>query len=159
MRRKDREITDKSLIDGIIDRCPVLRVGMYDKEAARPYVLPVSFGWERIEDEWCFYFHCAKVGYKLELIERDSRVCVELDRFAGYGGTGSDSTTWYESCIGFGEAALVSGDEARHGLELLMAHCEREGQEFSSCLDHTAVVCLRVRELSGKSNLSDKPRA
>ena len=44
MRRKDREITDIQQILNIIDKCNILRLGLFDKDY--PYVVPLHYGYE-----------------------------------------------------------------------------------------------------------------
>lgn len=48
MRRKDREITDKSQIKEFISSEQILRIGFYDKDEV--YIVPVNYGFV-FEDE------------------------------------------------------------------------------------------------------------
>ena len=150
MRRKDRQVSDAEQIFDMVYRCQVLRLALPDKDA--PYVVPLSFGVEQKEGKLVFYAHCAKVGRKLELIGDGVTAGVELDSFLGYGGEGRNSTAYYESVIGVGRVEQVTGEEAVHGLDLLMEHCGREKQDFAACLPHTAVLRVTVDKLSAKAN-------
>lgn len=150
MRRRDRQVSDPQQIFDMVCRCQVLRLALPDQPA--PYIVPLSFGVEQDGDKLVFYAHGAKVGRKLDLIGQGCRVGVELDNFLGYGGTGPHSTTYYESVIGQGWVEQVTGDEACHGLDLLMEHCGREGDDYYSCLPHTAVMRITVDEISAKAN-------
>ncbi|MBR0374994.1 MAG: pyridoxamine 5'-phosphate oxidase family protein, partial [Firmicutes bacterium] len=114
--------------------------------------VPLSFGVEQIDDRLVFYAHSAKIGRKIDLIGAGVPVGVELDRFLGYGGEGRNSTAYYESVVGRGRAELIEGEQALHGLELLMEHCGREKQDFAACLPHTAVLRVTVDSCSAKAN-------
>ena len=66
MRRKDREITSFDEQLKIIDQCDVVRLGLVDDDGY-PYILPLNFGYEVIDDDLVLYFHGALEGYKYEL--------------------------------------------------------------------------------------------
>ena len=150
MRRTDRQVSDPEQIFEMVYRCQVLRLALPDKDA--PYVVPLSFGVEQKDGKLVFYAHGAKVGRKIELIGEGVTAGVELDSFLGYGGEGRNSTTYYESVVGTGFTELIEGEQALHGLELLMEHCGREKQDFSDCLPHTAVLRVTLDEVSAKAN-------
>ena len=44
MRRKEKEITDRREIDGIMRSCSVCRLGLARENV--PYIIPVSFGYD-----------------------------------------------------------------------------------------------------------------
>ena len=150
MRRKDRQVSDAAAIFDMVYRCQVLRLALPDKDA--PYVVPLYFGVEQIDDRLVFYAHSAKIGRKNDLIGAGVPVGVELDRFLGYGGEGRNSTAYYESVVGRGRAELIEGEAALHGLDLLMEHCGREKRDFAGCLPHTAVLRVTLDEVSAKAN-------
>ena len=67
MRRKDREVTDESRIDGIIRRCSCCRLGFSD--GGEVYIVPMNFGFVKRDGKRVFYFHSAKEGRKVELLK------------------------------------------------------------------------------------------
>jgi nitroimidazol reductase NimA-like FMN-containing flavoprotein (pyridoxamine 5'-phosphate oxidase superfamily) len=73
MRRSEREIKDRALIDAIIRQCQVCRLGLSDGE--EPYIVPLCFGY----DGETLYFHSAPEGKKLDILRNNSRVCFEFD--------------------------------------------------------------------------------
>ncbi|MCD8309330.1 MAG: pyridoxamine 5'-phosphate oxidase family protein [Clostridia bacterium] len=150
MRRSDRQITDFNEIISVLDGCDTIRVAFNGDDY--PYVVPLSFGYETIDGRLYIYFHCAKEGKKLDLIERDSRVCVEADKLNGYADRGTSVTADYESVIALGRAQRVYGKELVHGLELLLEHCKIKGHSAADCAakDITAVVKITVEEITGK---------
>lgn len=49
MRRRERQVTDEDVIDGIIEECTCCRLGMIDEEGV--YIVPMSFGYDAGEDK------------------------------------------------------------------------------------------------------------
>ena len=62
MRRKEKEITTRAVIDAIIRQARVCRLAL--SEDNQPYVVPLCFGYENDT----LYFHCAPKGRKLDII-------------------------------------------------------------------------------------------
>ncbi len=154
MRRKDREVADIREIFDILIRCSTVRIGM--RGEAYPYVVPVSFGAERAGGRPVVYFHCAKAGMKLDLLARDSRVCVEGDVFIKTEPTAHGITARYESVIGFGVCRFVMDDaEILHGLRLLTDHYGYHSYPLEGCggLEHVLVGRIVLDEITGKRNL------
>lgn len=76
MRRKDREITDEEAIEEIVKSCKICHVSMAD--GGEPYVVPLSFGYERQGRKLTLYFHSAREGRKLDILHKNHRVCFEM---------------------------------------------------------------------------------
>jgi len=85
MRRRDRELTDREEIDRIVRGSQVCRLAMADGDS--PYLVPLSFGY----DGEAIYFHTAAAGMKIDYIERNNRVCFELERQAELVADGPDA--------------------------------------------------------------------
>ena len=68
-----RKITDIEEIEGIINKAIVCHIGLVDDK--EPYVVPVSFGYERN----ALYLHGNLKGRKVELIKKNNRVCFEME--------------------------------------------------------------------------------
>lgn len=118
MRRIDREVKDIDEIFDILNRCDTVRIGIRGERY--PYVVPVSFGAEMVNGKPVVYFHCAREGYKLELLEKDPMVCVEGDIFIRIEPTDHGITTRYESVIGFGKCEFPTDqEEIVHGLKAI----------------------------------------
>ena len=73
MRRKDKEISDRSAIEDIIKRSTVCRLAMSDNNS--PYVIPINFGYENST----VYFHSAREGRKIDILKKNPNVCIEFD--------------------------------------------------------------------------------
>ena len=150
MRKSNREIKDFNKIIDLLDRCQVIRLGLYGEDY--PYIVPLSFGWEVKEGKLSLYFHCAKEGKKLDLIAANGKVCVEADILNGYKATERGVTADYESVIAFGTAKEVVGSEAIHGIKLLLDHCGISGYSPEDCVltKIVAVYKICVDTITGK---------
>lgn len=154
MRRKDREVCDINEIFDILTRCNTVRIGIQGEKY--PYVVPVSFGAEIASGKPVIYFHCARQGMKLDMLNANAHVCVEGDIFIKTETTAHGITTRYESVIGFGECQLVEDpDEVIHGLRLLTEHYGYNEYPFDRCggMNHLFVGKIILDEVTGKRNL------
>ena len=150
MRKAEREIKDFGSIVELLGRCDTIRLGLNNGEY--PYVVPVSFGFEVSDGRIVIYIHGAREGLKRQLIAANGKVCVEADLFNGYTGTGHGITADYASVIGFGSISPAEGDEAVHGISLILEHCGIEGYDPASCiaLKITAVDRIVLDRVTGK---------
>lgn len=151
MRRKDREVTDESRIDGIIDRCHCCRLGFCDN--GEVYIVPLNFGYVKCDGKRYFYFHSAKEGRKILLLP--CTVGIELD--CGYelrpGESPCDCAAAFSSIIGTGSAEIVTDPQEKIlGLQSLMKHAAgRENCEFrQEMLNAVCVFRVEVTKLSCK---------
>lgn len=149
MRRHDREINEESEVLAALGRCDVLRVALNSE--TYPYIVPLSFGYEVVGERPYLYVHGAKEGLRHDLLAKDWRVCFEADRFEKYVETPTGISCVYESVIGFGRAEAVTGEEALHGLQLILAHCGHA--DYPCTLEttrHTSVWRITVSQMTGK---------
>lgn len=150
MRKAQREITDTTALVSVLDQCQTIRIALHDEKF--PYIVPLSFGWEQTEDKLVVYFHCAKDGKKVSLIKKNNAVCFEADILKGYVKTERSATADYKSVIGYGFVEQVFGDEAIHGLDLLMKHCGFDNIATKECVlaDVVAVYRIDIETITGK---------
>lgn len=151
MRRKDREITDRDCIDDIIEACDCCRLGFCDE--GEPYIVPLNFGYDR--NAGVFYFHSAREGKKIDLIQKNGHAAFELDtNHAVNGGERAcDYSFRFQSVMGSGHAKLVEEPaEKEYALRLLMNHyTQRENWSFSAHELHAvAVIKLTIETISCK---------
>ena len=123
MRRKDREVTDTNRIKEIIRECHICRIGFNDN--GEVYIVPLNFGYEVIDGNYILYFHSAKEGRKIDLIEKSPHVGFEMD--TGYQLVTADiacgHSALYQSIIGNGIIGVVEDtSQKQHGLRLIMEH-------------------------------------
>jgi nitroimidazol reductase NimA-like FMN-containing flavoprotein (pyridoxamine 5'-phosphate oxidase superfamily) len=155
MRRKDLAVTDPARIDDIILSCNCCRLAFAD--GGHPYIVPLSFGYERREDTQIFYFHGASVGRKVDLIRRLGYAGFELDRDGAINPSDKacDFSVRYQSIIGEGELSeLTDAQEKAQALQAIMKQCSgRDDWEFpATVLAKTGVFQLVVKELSAREH-------
>lgn len=150
MRKKEREIKDKAVLDQLLMQSRICRLGLFDGKW--PYVVPVNMGYEpgRI------YFHSSKKGKKMEILRDNPNVCFEIDADVEIvtGERPCDWTTYYKSVIGFGTAVMVE-DEAEKlaGLKTIMRRHGGPVEGFKpEVVPVTAVVRIDIASMTGKAN-------
>ena len=155
MRRKDREVTDFMKIENIISRCTCCRIGFHDD--GEVYIVPLNFGYEVKDDTYTFYFHGAKEGRKIDLMQKNPVVGFEMD--TDYALKEADTACGYsarfQSIIGTGIVSIVSeSDEKKLGLSLLMEHnAGKKNWTFDEkMMNAVAVFKLEVTKLSCKEH-------
>ena len=148
MRRNEREIKDREIIDDIIRRCRVCRLGLCDGN--QPYIVPLSFGY----DGGHLYFHAAHEGRKIDLIKNNNRACFEFDILNEIV-TADQACGWgmrFESVIGSGLIeTLDETEEKRHALGWIMRQYGSADRDFPEpMLAKTLVLRLQILAISGK---------
>ncbi len=152
MRRKDREVTDWKEICEIINRCEVCSIAFFDEEY--PYVIPMNFGTRLEEDQVTLYFHGARAGKKLELLEKNNHVAFEMNcsRRLVTGEKACQYSMEFESVCGHGIMELVEEEEKEQAFTALMRqYAPTETFEYHP-LHMKAISLLRltVTEITGK---------
>lgn len=153
MRRKDREVTNKEEIFEILQRCETIRIAMQGENY--PYCVPVSFGLEIKEGVVTLYFHCAKMGLKVETLSKNPHVCVEADQMIRVEKTRYGITARYESVIGFGTCSFIdSEEELKYALKKVVDHYGYEDYSIDDCasLSHVLAGKIVLEEVTGKRN-------
>ena len=148
MRRKDREITDKSIINKIIQKSLVCHVGLVDGN--RPYIIPMNFGYQNNT----IYFHSALIGKKIDLIKQNNNVCFEFDVNVEII-EGKHACNWsikYQSIIGYGKAVFISDiTEKTKALNIIMMQYSNRTFMFDEKqLNKTAIIKVEIESMTGK---------
>lgn len=149
MRRQNRQVTDMTEIQAILDEVKVVRVGMFDGKQV--YIVPLNHGYEMGEDDKIiFYLHCAKVGRKVEILKDYPNVCIELDGRHELVSADApcDYGFYYASLIGNGVAEFVEDAEEKiHALNMVMKH-QTGKEEWEYDPRWVGAVCIIKVELS-----------
>ncbi len=152
MRREEREISDIQEIEEIIGKAETCRLAFADNNT--PYIVALNFGYSN-ESGSKLFFHCANEGKKLMMIRKNNFVCfqMDIDHKLYSGVNGCDWGMKYRSVVGFGIVTVVTGNkERKSGLDCIMSHYggKREYSYDSKVLDRTTVLCLEIKEMTGK---------
>jgi len=155
MRKKDMIVNDPIKIDEIIEKCDCCRIALIDED--KPYIVPLNFAYVRKGDKQFFYFHGAKVGRKITLINRNKYAGFELDtnHKLKIGEKLCNHSFQYQSVIGTGKISLIEDTAEKIRIfELMMNHYRGEGDwKFDEkIVNATAVIKLEVEEMTCKQN-------
>jgi nitroimidazol reductase NimA-like FMN-containing flavoprotein (pyridoxamine 5'-phosphate oxidase superfamily) len=150
VRRKDKEITERHLLEDVLRRGEVCRLALFDEEY--PYIVPLNFGYENGK----LFLHGATSGKKLDLIRRNPRVSFEVETDLEIL-TAEDPCNWsmrYRSVVGRGTAVILeTPEEKRHGLNVVIAHYGKESFPFpDAALQTVAVVRVDIADMTGKES-------
>ena len=119
MRRKDKEVTNKKIIESMILRSSICRIALSVDN--HPYIVPVCFGYR----DNILYFHSFREGKKLDILRKNNRVCVEFDIDHEIV-TSDNPCNWamrYRSVVGFGKASFIEEEDVkRRAIEIIMRH-------------------------------------
>lgn len=151
MRRKDREITDTTQIDHILEKGIFGYLALCDD--GEPYVLPMNY----VDYKGKLYFHCALEGHKLDVIRKNPAACfnvvvntevVPSETARGWG-------MMYESALVRGKLSFVEGEEEKKEAMVAMLH-KIAGPDYnvpipSKDLADIEILRLDPKERTGKA--------
>lgn len=150
MRRKEREITDRAVIEDIIRQSLVCRLAISEDNC--PYIVPLCFGYK----DNALYFHTAREGKKLGILEKNNRVCFEFDILHEVVRS-KEPCKWgmrYVSVIGYGKASLIKDFESkRRALDIIMQHYS--GKSFAykeEAIHKAAIIQVEIEHMTGRKS-------
>lgn len=147
-------VTDIDEIKDILNSTRIIHLGMMDGDY--PYVVPLHFGYEILEDILYIYVHGHHKGKKFDLIQSNPHVFIEIDgrdeALVSGGDIPCKYSSVYSSVMGRGEAVFFkTTDEKSHGLQVLMKH--QTGREFTfteAMVSSVEVVQIKVVDYTAK---------
>ncbi len=155
MRRKDREVRSPQEIDSIVENCKVLRLGLLDEGGV--YIVPVCFGYEIEDGNRSFFFHSAKEGRKVDILEKSDVIDFEMDR--GFvlqeSQTACGHSAGYQSIIGRGSLSRIDEfEEKKKALSAIMSAYTgtNDWNYLEKALESVYVYRIEVSEISCKEN-------
>lgn len=149
MRRSEREIVDHQQIKAVILRAQICHLGMIAD--GWPYVVPMNYGYHN----GILYLHSARTGLKIEALQRDPRVCFEIETDVALltGRTPCECGMRYCSVIGRGIARFLYEPRAKaEALGVIMSHYQQmEPHEHTlTALERTMVIAVDILTMTGK---------
>lgn len=149
MRKKEKEITEKGVIESILLEAQVCRIAM--SKDNRPYIVPMNFGYE----DGVLYLHTGHRGMKIDFIRENPLVCFEAESRVETVRAES-ACRWgmrYMSVVGSGMASLVedpAGKKAALGV-IMKKYSGRADWEYSEKdFDATCIVKIEIEEMTGR---------
>jgi nitroimidazol reductase NimA-like FMN-containing flavoprotein (pyridoxamine 5'-phosphate oxidase superfamily) len=157
MRRKDKEITDKVVIEEILRQNEVGRLATaVDGE---PYVVPMNFAYVRDK----IYLHTHWNGKKIKDIQRNPKVCFEVDSGEIVTGENPCDYSWmYRSVIAHGKARIIkSKDERLKALRIISEkYSFGKGKlitpELMGKFDYLWLIEISIDKMTGKQSPAPK---
>ncbi len=153
MRKKDREITNKEELLGIIEKCDYCRVGFCYNDM--PYIVPMNYGYTYENDKLTLYFHSGLSGKKLEMIKLNNNVCFQMDCSCElvHNDIPCRYTMKFESIIGQGKIYILTEEQEK--IEALQHVMKKYAPDkvFDFETKHARIILglkLVVEEFTGK---------
>ena len=151
MRRIKQQLDNSEVLDIFKSNttCTLALIG----ENGYPYSLPISYCY----DEGNIYFHCAKVGHKIDCIKNCDSISlsvIEHDEIIE-----EKFTDKYKSVVVFGKVEIIDDEKEIRRLcrKMCAALCpnvsdgiEKEIEQF---IEQTAVVKITIEHMTGKEGL------
>ncbi len=154
MRRKDREVSDRSKMLSILDSCDCCRLGL--NADGEVYIVPLNFGYHVENDRLEIFFHCAKEGRKLDLIRKNEKVSFEMDTSHSLikGDEPCSYSFSFQSIMGTGRAAIIDDVDGKlYALNLIMSHYGKKDSSFErKHADMVEIIKLDVDSWSCKEH-------
>ncbi len=157
MRRNDREVASHEWMAEVLDRGEWMELAMAGKDGW-PYIVPLNYGF--CDD--IIIIHCAGEGKKIDLMKENNKVAFNVAVDAEVVRNEEDPTKFtmkYKSVSGRGIAEFIEdAKEKREALEIMMGHYRGpKGPITEEKLGVTAVIKIRITEMTGKVNRYPKP--
>lgn len=151
MRRQDKEITNRKLLESILNRAKVCRIALSDGD--KPYIIPMNFGFKNNN----LYLHSAPEGDKIEILRRNSNICFEVDIKTKLL-TDEKACNWsmrYCSVVGFGKASFVDDFKEKTGaLDIIMEkYAPHKIFKYDNhTVDALTILKVKITSLTGKKS-------
>jgi nitroimidazol reductase NimA-like FMN-containing flavoprotein (pyridoxamine 5'-phosphate oxidase superfamily) len=162
MRRKHSEITDPNQLTRILETARIGRLATIGADGY-PYITPVNFVYYQGQ----IYFHAALRGEKLDNLQRDARVCFQVDIPLAYIDGGFDPAggvcklhQFYHCVIIRGEARIVPEGPLKLAVLNALVAKHEGARPFTALTADTpavkacAVVEIHPLRMTGKSDLA-----
>ncbi|MDR3568555.1 MAG: pyridoxamine 5'-phosphate oxidase family protein [Syntrophobacteraceae bacterium] len=151
MRRKEREIKERSAIDEILSSAKIMHLALSDNNV--PFLVPLHFAF----DGGAIYFHSARAGTKIEILKRNNFVCFEICDYRGVAASplACDFEANHRTVIGLGRACFIDEESEKiRILNLIVARFTEEKFTYpKNSLDATLVVRIDIDSIKGKKHL------
>jgi nitroimidazol reductase NimA-like FMN-containing flavoprotein (pyridoxamine 5'-phosphate oxidase superfamily) len=151
MRRFDKEIINPAIIEEILHRSELCRIGLVDGDEA--YIVPLNYGYA----DGFLYFHSAPKGRKIDLVRKCKHVSFEITFMSEIlaGEKPCNWTTRYRSVMGTGTIEILDDRESKiSGLDIIMKKYGAEGEmEYDEALLARMVILkLHVSAINAKQS-------
>jgi nitroimidazol reductase NimA-like FMN-containing flavoprotein (pyridoxamine 5'-phosphate oxidase superfamily) len=154
VRRVDKEVTDQAELRWILGSASYVTLAM--SMDGEPYLVSLSHGYDEAQN--CLFFHCARVGRKMDILRVNNRVWGQALLDFGRSISRGECTHLYASVHFGGRVSfLETRDAKRHALKCLAAHQGSDAEALLSevtpeRLGETAVGRVDIDFMTGKKS-------
>lgn len=150
MRRKEKEIKEKEIINEILNNSQICRIAILDDDY--PYIVPMNYGY----DNNSIYFHCATNGRKIDLLRLNNKVGFEIEQSHEVvkNELSCKWTTNYRSIIGYGKIVIINDfEQKKKGLDIIMRqHGKTENLYNDNAIKNVLILKLNIKDLTAKQS-------
>ena len=151
MQRKNQEIIDRNVIEEILSKSLICRIGMICNGV--PYIVPLNYGYTMN----AIYIHSASEGKKIDILKANNKVCFEIEDTAEIikKDLSCDWATKYRSLIGYGTIEIINDEEQKkRGLDIIMAqHGKKENTVYMETqVEKIVILKLTIERVTGKQS-------
>ena len=154
MQKKEREITDKTRIEQILNEGKFVTISMC--KMGEPYIITLSYGFD--DKQNALYFHTANLGLKLDILKENSNVCGTIVEDLGY--VRGACSHKYRSIVFWGKMVFIKDlEEKKHGFNVLLNHLEENPSKIRKKLlkneksyVNTCIMRLDIKKVTGKAS-------
>ena len=152
MTKRERQITDETQIQQILDKGKVLHLGLAVND--EPYVVPMNYGYTREDGKLVVYLHSAVRGKKLDMIRQNPKVffAIDCDIQPFEGKLPCQYGMVYSSVMGKGIARIVEDvEEKKQAMSILMkTQTDKDFSFDDKLVSIVAVIRIDVEEYTAK---------
>jgi uncharacterized protein len=151
MRRSEKEINNKTVIEQVMARAQVCRLGI--SRDNQPYIVPVAFGY----DGKAIYFHTALEGMLIDYLIANPRVCFELEDEVNVIPHRNQACKWsfsFYSIIGFGNTIEITNSDHKIAAldQIMRQYSEREWKYTPEELAKIRIWSIVIESVTGKQS-------
>jgi nitroimidazol reductase NimA-like FMN-containing flavoprotein (pyridoxamine 5'-phosphate oxidase superfamily) len=153
MRRKDKEITQRVVIEEIFRQNDVGRLGLSVDN--KPYIVPMNFAYF----DGRIYLHSHRDGSKMRIIKQNPYVCFEVDEGEIVTGDKPCDFSWiYKSAIAYGKARVIDSEDERVKALKIISDKYSFGKgksitpELMKGFTHLKLIEIKIDEMTGKQS-------
>lgn len=152
LTKREYEILGQNKITEILQNGKIAHIGMIDN--GLPYVVPMNYGYIFKEKTLTLYLHSGKKGKKLNILEENPNVFVEIDTdiIPFEGKTPCQYGMSYYSIMANGKAKIIDDiQEKIYALKLLMkAQTNKDFEINQAMANSVAVIKIEINNYTAK---------
>jgi nitroimidazol reductase NimA-like FMN-containing flavoprotein (pyridoxamine 5'-phosphate oxidase superfamily) len=151
MRRINQEIIDRNVIEEILSKSLICRIGMICDDV--PYIVPLNYGYTTN----AIYIHSASEGKKIDIIKTNNKVCFEIEDTTEIikKDLSCEWATKYRSLIGYGTVEIITDfEQKKRGLDIIMAqHGKTVNNGYKeNQVEKIVILKLTIERVTGKQS-------